>query len=295
MQRETTTRVFTKSALVRHAEHSDCFRYLASGIARSQVGVAQEARLVDREPTLFLGNNAGPAALPLRYRNQQGDTYVDVLAPRQDPDPDRRRGAARTSDSCVRRARRVTSCSARRWSRRSPRDSASRCSGWAASGVRSASSGRPTASTRRLSVTRVGSPRTRRTKRCAAGVPVTPKSCSSCSIRPRRATTTCCASSGRITIRRRACARATTSGRSTARRSTRTVPSSSPPPSVRARCSRRSSTKSGYGEITTEIVEAPEFYYAEDYHQQYLAKNPGGYCGMGGTGVSCPIGLARTD
>jgi len=53
--------------------------------------------------------------------------------------------------------------------------------------------------------------------------------------------------------------------------------------------------KSGYGEITTEIVEAPEFYYAEDYHQQYLAKNPGGYCGMGGTGVSCPIGLARTD
>jgi peptide-methionine (S)-S-oxide reductase len=47
----------------------------------------------------------------------------------------------------------------------------------------------------------------------------------------------------------------------------------------------------GYGEITTEIVDAPEFFYAEDYHQQYLAKNPGGYCGMGGTGVSCPVGL----
>jgi peptide-methionine (S)-S-oxide reductase len=47
----------------------------------------------------------------------------------------------------------------------------------------------------------------------------------------------------------------------------------------------------GYGEITTEIAEAPPFYYAEDYHQQYLAKNPGGYCGLGGTGVSCPIGL----
>ena len=47
-----------------------------------------------------------------------------------------------------------------------------------------------------------------------------------------------------------------------------------------------------YGEITTEIVDAPEFYYAEDYHQQYLAKNPNGYCGMGGTGVSCPVGLA---
>ena len=48
----------------------------------------------------------------------------------------------------------------------------------------------------------------------------------------------------------------------------------------------------GYGEITTEIVDAPEFFYAEDYHQQYLAKVPNGYCGLGGTGVSCPIGLA---
>ncbi len=48
----------------------------------------------------------------------------------------------------------------------------------------------------------------------------------------------------------------------------------------------------GYGEITTEIEDAPEFFYAEDYHQQYLAKNPGGYCGLGGTGVSCPVGVA---
>ena len=46
----------------------------------------------------------------------------------------------------------------------------------------------------------------------------------------------------------------------------------------------------GYGGITTEILAAPEFYFAEDYHQQYLAKNPSGYCGLGGTGVSCPIG-----
>jgi peptide-methionine (S)-S-oxide reductase len=46
-----------------------------------------------------------------------------------------------------------------------------------------------------------------------------------------------------------------------------------------------------YGDITTEIVDAPEFFYAEDYHQQYLAKNPNGYCGLGGTGVSCPVGL----
>ena len=48
----------------------------------------------------------------------------------------------------------------------------------------------------------------------------------------------------------------------------------------------------GYGEITTQIVfPAPPFYYAEDYHQQYLGKNPGGYCGLGGTGVSCPAGV----
>ena len=47
----------------------------------------------------------------------------------------------------------------------------------------------------------------------------------------------------------------------------------------------------GFGPITTEILAAPTFYYAEDYHQQYLAKNPGGYCGLGGTGVSCPVGL----
>ncbi len=50
----------------------------------------------------------------------------------------------------------------------------------------------------------------------------------------------------------------------------------------------------GHDPITTEILEAPAFYYAEDYHQQYLGKNPGGYCGLGGTGVSCPIGLPVT-
>jgi peptide-methionine (S)-S-oxide reductase len=51
----------------------------------------------------------------------------------------------------------------------------------------------------------------------------------------------------------------------------------------------------GYGEITTEIAQAGPFYYAEDYHQQYLAKNPNGYCGLGGTGVSCPIGLTASS
>ena len=51
-------------------------------------------------------------------------------------------------------------------------------------------------------------------------------------------------------------------------------------------------TKAGHPKITTEILPAPEFYYAEDYHQKYLQKNPDGYCGLGGTGVSCPAGVA---
>jgi len=52
-------------------------------------------------------------------------------------------------------------------------------------------------------------------------------------------------------------------------------------------------TKAGYGEITTEIAPLGDYFYAEDYHQQYLGKNPNGYCGLGGTGVSCPVGVAR--
>jgi peptide-methionine (S)-S-oxide reductase len=58
---------------------------------------------------------------------------------------------------------------------------------------------------------------------------------------------------------------------------------------------QRELTNARYGRITTEIQPAPEFYYAEDYHQQYLAKNPGGYCGLGGTGVSCPAGVQTTE
>jgi peptide-methionine (S)-S-oxide reductase len=54
---------------------------------------------------------------------------------------------------------------------------------------------------------------------------------------------------------------------------------------------QRALAAAGFGPITTEILPAPLFYYAEDYHQQYLAKNPGGYCGVGGTGVACPVGL----
>ena len=52
--------------------------------------------------------------------------------------------------------------------------------------------------------------------------------------------------------------------------------------------------QAGYGEITTEVAEAGPFYYAESYHQQYLAKNPNGYCGLGGTGVSCPVELGAS-
>jgi peptide-methionine (S)-S-oxide reductase len=55
---------------------------------------------------------------------------------------------------------------------------------------------------------------------------------------------------------------------------------------------QRALVAAGHGRITTEILDAPEFYYAEDYHQQYLAKNPRGYCGLGGTGVACPAGVA---
>jgi peptide-methionine (S)-S-oxide reductase len=54
-------------------------------------------------------------------------------------------------------------------------------------------------------------------------------------------------------------------------------------------------SRAGLGRITTEIADAPPFYYAEDYHQQYLAKNPNGYCGIGGTGVSWPVGLVSSD
>ena len=52
-------------------------------------------------------------------------------------------------------------------------------------------------------------------------------------------------------------------------------------------------TEAGFGMITTEIKRSSEFYYAEEYHQQYLAKNPSGYCGIGGTGVTCPVGVTR--
>ena len=64
------------------------------------------------------------------------------------------------------------------------------------------------------------------------------------------------------------------------------------PPAISARAAYADRLLSaGYGDITTEIAPAGDFFYAEDYHQQYLAKNPHGYCGIGGTGVSCPVGV----
>jgi len=62
-----------------------------------------------------------------------------------------------------------------------------------------------------------------------------------------------------------------------------------------AKAYQRELTTAAHGQITTEIAEGPDFYYAEEYHQQYLARNPNGYCGLGGTGVSCPVGLTAAD
>ena len=116
-------------------------------------------------------------------------------------------------------------------------------------------------------------------------------------LRPRavRATPRCCASSGRATTRRRACARATTPEPSTAPGSTFTRTRSASRRSPRAArssnvCARRAGARS-----RPRSCDAREFYYAEAYHQQYLAKNPHGYCGMGGTGVACPVGPAAVQ
>ena len=108
-----------------------------------------------------------------------------------------------------------------------------------------------------------------------------------------RAMEKCSESSGKTTIRPRVCARATTWGPSTAQEST-------PVPIVRMTWPwprwdpfQQELTAAEYGRVTTEVLPAPDYFYAEDYHQQYLAKNPAGYCGLGGTGVRCPEAVER--
>ena len=106
-----------------------------------------------------------------------------------------------------------------------------------------------------------------------------------------------CASSGRATTRPRACARATTSAPSTAPRSTTpTTPSAQASRGARATPTQQRLSGAGHGaDHHRDRGRAAAFYYAEDYHQQYLAKNPNGYCGLGGTGVSCPVGIGATE
>ena len=74
-------------------------------------------------------------------------------------------------------------------------------------------------------------------------------------------------------------------------RSTRSATRNAKPPDASKATYQKALAAKGLGAITTEIAPSGEFYFAEDYHQQYLAKNPAGYCGLGGTGVSCPIGV----
>ena len=132
------------------------------------------------------------------------------------------------------------------------------------------------------------------TKRFAAVGPDTPRSCGCSSTRHESATRSCCACSGKDMTRRRACGKATTLARSTGQPSITTTTVNARPPRLSRDAYQQRLRGAGYGEITTEIVAAPTFYYAEGYHQQYLAKNPNGYCGHGGTGVACPIGLTAS-
>ena len=92
------------------------------------------------------------------------------------------------------------------------------------------------------------------------------------------------------TTRRKACVRAMTSEHNTAPASI-LIARAAEQAEASKTAYQQALKQRGYGEITTEIVPAPEFYFAEDYHQQYLSKNPRGYCGLGGTGVTCPIGV----
>ncbi len=116
--------------------------------------------------------------------------------------------------------------------------------------------------------------------------------------RPGRAPSCCSRRSGRTTTRRRPTGRATTSAPPTARRSTGRPRASGSPPRRRARRSRRCSTTTATGRSRPRSARPTTpgpFYLAEDYHQGYLHKNPGGYCNHGPNGMTCPVGIVRQD
>ena len=129
---------------------------------------------------------------------------------------------------------------------------------------------------------------TRPTRRCARAAPATTRWCWSYSTPRRSATRRCSRSSGRATTPRKACARATTSAASTAPASMSASDAQRQAAEASKAAYQKVLSANRYGPITTEIVDAPPFYFAEDYHQQYLAKVPHGYCGLGGTGLSLP-------
>jgi len=130
--------------------------------------------------------------------------------------------------------------------------------------------------------------RTRPTRRCARDALDTPRRCWSCSTRPRRATRTCSRSSGRRTTRRRVCARATTSGSQYRSRDLHVLGGAGGGGrGVTAGVQTSRWPTPAMGRSRPRSPRRASFFYAEDYHQQYLAKNPSGYCGLGGTGVSC--------
>ena len=136
--------------------------------------------------------------------------------------------------------------------------------------------------------TPAASRRTRPTRRCAPGGPGTPRPCWSSTTRRRSPTTTCSRRSGRATTRPRGCGRATTSARSTARRSTRRRPAARPRRVEGARTQKALDAGRLTATITTEIAGAGRSTTPRTTTSSTWRKNPGGYCGIGGTGVACP-------
>ena len=206
------------------------------------------------------------------------------------PAPTRRFPAAPSACRCPS----ATSSTAPRSSRPSRRGLNRPCSGWAASGAPSASSGRRRASTRPRSATPAASRRTRPTRRCAPAGPATPRSCSSSSIRSdvsydellrvfweNHDPTQGMRQGNDVGTQYRSAIYTYGDAQRAGRRGVaRRLPA--------ARCTAPATARS-----RPRSPPRRPFYYAEDYHQQYLAKNPDGYCGIGGTGVACPVGVVR--